>query len=161
MDNGVRIVFKLYRILSTATNYINLVVNGEMNPWRFSMKNQTNSFLIHHVLLFPLTLLTMKTSSHKWTWLIKLCPEFAELLFPVYVTKEEVTEVWIDAIQQLDAGFTFVWQLIWNHSSCLSPDLFPFHLHSVPLFSLFLKKLSVILFNVFFSSIVFSLKTTI
>jgi hypothetical protein len=61
-----------------------------------------------------------------------------------------LTEVWIDAIQQLDAGFTFVWQLIWNHSSCLSPDLFPFHLHSVPLFSLFLKKLSVILFNVFF-----------
>lgn len=39
---------------------------------------------------------------------VKTCPAFAELLFPLYVDKELLIEVWIDAIQQLDAGFTFV-----------------------------------------------------
>jgi hypothetical protein len=39
--------------------------------------------------------------------------------------------------------------------------LFPFHLHSVPLFSLFLKNCPLSFLMFFFSSIVFSLKTTI
>jgi len=35
-------------------------------------------------------------------------PTFAELLFPICTTKQELTEVWIDPIELLDAGFTFV-----------------------------------------------------
>uniref|UniRef100_A0A0P6FKM3 Uncharacterized protein n=1 Tax=Daphnia magna TaxID=35525 RepID=A0A0P6FKM3_9CRUS len=38
---------------------------------------------------------------------IRTCPAFAELKFPVFVTSEEIEEVWIDAVKQVKFGFTF------------------------------------------------------
>jgi hypothetical protein len=39
---------------------------------------------------------------------VRTCPAFAELMFPIYVTKEELREVWVGAIAHLDAGFPIV-----------------------------------------------------
>ena len=39
---------------------------------------------------------------------VRTCPLFAELEFPVFLTKEECVAVWMEAIAALPFGFTFV-----------------------------------------------------
>lgn len=39
---------------------------------------------------------------------VRTCPAFSDLLFSIYVTKKELSEVWVCAIAQLDAGFPIV-----------------------------------------------------